>query len=583
MRWRERVVVFALMLSAVYVLFWVPFGRQEYRGPDAWNGEPAFVGGRAWADVQTLAVRFPRRWSGSPDRHAAADWLAGILNEIGLEVHRETFSAALGQSERVLLENVWGVSRGSKRSEEIVVALGNYDMAPTSFQAASDTAGHVGTVLELARVIHASPHRRTFVFFFPDGEEWGMLGARHFARTFADRERIVAALSIEDLDPGRFRALGIDGIGQFSGYAPMWLRSLAADAAAREGYPTEDVPPVFEWLQRAVLVSSTDQGPFLGAQIPAIDLAGRTHDQALKDAVYHMPSDTIEKIRPDAVLAFGRIQERIIRAIDSMAEVPRESDVYLRLDARQIVSGGGVSVPQVLVFGPLVASLVFRMRRGVTRDAFVRETIMLAGLLAVLLVWLAAVKLLPGAGLMPRYELYPPPPRHPLLTSVLWLPVLASAAVLAAVGWIAHRALLTTRWSKEGDSNQAGITVPLVWLLVVAGVGLIDNAFAAVTFLLLPSFLWIWIPPASGRFSRVVSALLVAVGFAVVAQLFVQYATVNLRIGWYILWYMFMAIAYGQFTLLRIVLALATVAIALRLLARGTLNPQPALRLDQLH
>ncbi|HEU4797274.1 MAG TPA: hypothetical protein VFT63_00005, partial [bacterium] len=298
--------------------------------------------------------------------------------------------------------------------------------------------------------------------------------------------------------------------------------------------------------------------------------------------VYHMPSDTIEKMLPDAVLAYGRIQERIIRAIDSMTEVPRESDTYLRLDPGHIASDWGVRLAQVLVFGPLLASVVFRLRRRLTRDGFVRESILFGTVLAVLLVWLSTVKLLPVVGFMPRYELYPPPPRHPLLTEVLWPPVVLSAAVLAAAAWIADRALRTVRLSKPVGLEQAGIVVPLAWLLAVAGIGLIDNAFGAVTFLLLPSFLWIWVSLASSRFSRVASAVLVAAGFAALVQLFAQYATVNLRIGWYILWYVFMAIAYGQFTLLRIVLALATVAIALRLLARGTLSPQPPLRLDRL-
>jgi hypothetical protein len=45
-----------------------------------------------------------------------------------------------------------------------------------------------------------------------------------------------------------------------------------------------------------------------------------------------------------------------------------------------------------------------------------------------------------------------------------------------------------------------------------------------------------------------------------------------LQIGGYILWYLFMSLAYGQFSLLRIVLALATVAIGIRLFVLGSLS-----------
>jgi hypothetical protein len=50
-----------------------------------------------------------------------------------------------------------------------------------------------------------------------------------------------------------------------------------------------------------------------------------------------------------------------------------------------------------------------------------------------------------------------------------------------------------------------------------------------------------------------------------IVLLVVQYAQ-TLRIGPHILWYLMMSLAYGQFTLLRTLLALMTIAIGLRLL-----------------
>jgi hypothetical protein len=344
--------------------------------------------------------------------------------------------------------------------------VGNYDMAPTSFQAASDTAGHVGTILELARLVSAAPHRRTFLFLFVDGEEWGMLGARHFARTFAARSRITVALSIEDLDVGRFTALGIDATGQSRGFAPFWLRELAADAARREGVRTDEVGPLFERLQRSLLVSRTDQGPFLAVGVPAIDLAGRSDDLNLKSAVYHLPADTIEKMR-----------------------------------------------------------------------------------------------------------MYPPPPRHPLLTTALPLPLLVSAVALIAAAAAATAPIRMRGGLGRMDPTHAArrVTAALSWLLILGIVGLYDNPFGAVTFLLLPGVLWIWISPGRRRLRRTANAGLALLGFVVVVLLFVQYAA-DLRIGPYNLWYVFMALAYAQFTPLQIMLTFATLAVALRLLALGTVG-----------
>ncbi|HEY3248490.1 MAG TPA: M28 family peptidase [bacterium] len=566
MRWRDRAIVFLLAaLTVAGLLLISAFGR-PYPVVPAWDGTPQFQADRAWADLVTLATRFPRRWSGTSDRRAAADWITGELRRVGLEVHRDTFAVALGERTSVLMENVWGVSRGTDRADEIVVPLGNYDMAPTSFQAASDTAGHFAAVLELARVIHAMPHRRTFVFLFPDGEEWGMLGARQFARTFPQRGQIVAALSIEDLDPGNLVALGIDGIGQFRGFAPMWMREVSMRSAAREGFPTDEVPPVFEWLQRSILVSFTDQGPFLGQGIPAIDLPGRGDDEALKDRVYHMPDDLVAYMRPAALAAYGRIQERILRSIDALDPIPRESGFYLRLGSDRTVPPLPLLAAQVAVFLPLLAAALVRGRRArLTWAAFADETRGAAAVFMPLLVWLAAVKAMPWVGLMPRYELYPPPPRHPLLTDVGWLPVLVSFGILAAALWMAQRRVRSTRRVEETPGRSAHLAALLILLAAVAGVALADNPFGAVTFLLLPALLWIWVEPCTTRLCRITNAVLVLAGFLVIVALLAQYGAL-LRIGPYILWYIFMSLAYGQFSLLRLVLALAMTAIGIRLL-----------------
>jgi peptidase M28-like protein len=553
-----------------------------YRTPAVWDGMPQFMTARAWRDVEALATRFPRRWSGSQDRARAADWLAATLAEIGLEVHRDRFEVALGQSTPVVLENVWGVSRGAGRPDEIIVAVGNYDMAPTSVQAASDTAGHVGTILELARVVHATPHHRTLTVLFPDGEEWGMLGTRHFVRTFPDRMRIVAALSIEDLDAGTLRALGIDGIGQSRGFAPMWLRALAAAAAHREQYPVEEVPPVIEWLQRSVLVSATDQGPFLAQGIASIDLAGRGGDRAQQDEIYHLPGDTIEKMRAASLGAYGRIQERIVRTIDAMPEVPVESPSYLRLASDRVVPHGRLAVVQMTLLLPLIVAAVraFRGRRrdlaplrgiaagmrGEWRDALV--------FLAVALVGLAALLVLPRVGLMADYELYPPPPRHPALTQVNWTAVAIVTSVVACFGYPLRRTLGRTARTLADAEERLGAL--FVGLLAIAIVSFLDNPFGAVTFLLAPTLGWVWVTPGTRRDHRLLNVLLIAIGFLPIVSLILQYGQA-LRIGSFILWYLMMGIAYGQFTLLRVILTLATLVVGIRLLIVSAFGRQPSL------
>lgn len=60
-------------------------------------------------------------------------------------------------------------------------------------------------------------------------------------------------------------------------------------------------------------------------------------------------------------------------------------------------------------------------------------------------------------------------------------------------------------------------------------------------------------------------------GFLMVGLLFAQYA-VTLRIGGYIFWYVFLALAYAQFAPLQIGLTCATLAVGIRLIAVGTVG-----------
>jgi hypothetical protein len=466
-----------------------------------------------------------------------------------------------------MLENVWAVSRGTDRADEIIVAIGNYDMAPTSFQAASDTAGHVGTILELARVLHGAPHRRTIVFFFPDGEEWGMLGARRFAQTFPDRQRIVAALSIEDLDASAIAALGIDGIGQFRGFAPMWLRTLAADAARREDLPTAEVTPFFEWLQRSVLVSFTDQGPLLTVGIPAIDLGGRTADRATQNRIYHLPEDTMDRMRPQSMEIYGRTQERILRAIDAAPEVPIEDSFYLRTAPGRAVARATLLIVQIAVFAPLALSILDRRRRVPFSPGARHEGFRVVAVLASLVGGLVVLKILPRLGLMADFALYPPPPRHPLLTQVNWTAVGLVALVVCALAWAVARVMRRLLAARAEAAPDAAVTILLEWLLALTIVALIDNPFGAVTFLIFPALLWVWIAPGRSTGRRASNALLIALGFVALVALIVSYGQ-RLRVGVYILWYLFMSVAYGQISLLRVLMTLVLVAIAVRLFSR---------------
>lgn len=84
-----------------------------------------------------------------------------------------------------------------------------------------------------------------------------------------------------------------------------------------------------------------------------------------------------------------------------------------------------------------------------------------------------------------------------------------------------------------------------------------------------------WVAPSARLDRRLLNGALIGVGFLPIVALIAQYGQA-LQIGPFVLWYLLMGVAYGQFTLLRVVLTLATVVVGLRLLIIGAFRPDGA-------
>jgi hypothetical protein len=162
---------------------------------------------------------------------------------------------------------------------------------------------------------------------------------------------------------------------------------------------------------------------------------------------------------------------------------------------------------------------------------------------------------------------YPPPPRHPLLIDVNWTAVAVTLIAVGGLAWLSWRIMRSRHKAAGAGDARAAVTVLRGWLLSLAVVALVDNAFGAVTFLVCPALLWVWIEPSRSWFRKAANAVLIAAGFVALIALVASYGQ-RLRIGAYILWYLFMSVAYGQINLLRTAMTLALFAIALRLFVR---------------
>lgn len=502
--------------------------------PEVWSGPPRFDAPSAYRYAAGLAEGFPYRPTGSTGAEQAAHWLVEQFAALGLQTGVQEEAVVL-EGRRVLLRNVYAVSPGTTPGTIVIVA--NHDMAPTSYQAASDTAGGVGVLLELARIFAREPHQRELVFLAPDGEEWGLLGARAFARDPPpELGHLAAALVVEDLAPGQLRRVIPTMNGQFRGFTPLWLRELARRATLAEGLPFADPPPALEYADRAVLIAATDQGPFLAKYIPTIELTTTGDNPALQARIYHAPEDVMGNMRVEAFHTFGRIAERMIRTLDAgPIPLPTTRGDFVRLSDGRIVAGFFLMLAQWMIFLPLLVAIAFDLRRVPLRWALLE----FAGRFVILAATYGSVLLLPSLGLLPASELYPPPPRHPVLYRPDWVPFLVPLAIIVILSILLGR--FRPRTVPDPEARRAGA---LATLGVLAWVSFYGNAFAATIFLALPAWLWIWIAPG-GTARKILNIVLLLAGWAVVAVL-IQVQTQILQ-GANLPWYFLMGTAYGQF------------------------------------
>lgn len=551
----------SLPLLGLLLLSW---GAQPTSYSFPLPASPTFNATEAYLLGRTFAKAFPHKSTGSPDAQAAALWLAGLLGQWGYDVTVQEFTARLG--EQVTLRNVLAIRQG--QGAEAILILTNYDQAPTATESAYTSAA-VGVVLALAHSLASQPLKRGVAFAFVDGEEWGMLGAAYLAQHYPGPLPPSVALVPEYVDVGRALGIAVDPIGQFAGYSPLWLRELIAACAEKEGLAFSQPLGLEEYAQRAVLISFTDQGPLLRQGIAAVQYSTWGDRPELSRQVYHTPEDVYELVTEEALLAYGRVSACALEALEALPSLPRESSYYLATGQGRVGSNV-LPLAQAALLGPLYIFALASARR-LKREAW-REAGCYLAVLAALTGAYALAKALPLLNLLPYYELYPPPPRHPLLYQPAYGAMALWAAALLLGLYGAFR--LGRRLRPAPDQALAAEALALALLSLVA---LALNPFGA-TFLLLPAaYAWPLMGRGPTRLRRGLALLLFALGGLTIYLLIYVYSQRIYLTLPLMLWYLFMGVSYRLFTPESMLLFLSVLAAGLRLLALAWApGPRPA-------
>jgi hypothetical protein len=271
-------------------------------------------------DVEYLASpALAGRLTGTPQNDSAAAYIARRYEALGLRAlspqYQQHFIArppAHGSpSPSLPTENVFAVLPGRDRalSNEYVVVGAHFDHLGTSTEGsldpdakdavrrgADDNASGTAAVLELARLLAASPARRSIIFANFTGEEQGLLGSAYFADHLP-----VAVDSVDAM-------LNFDMVGR-----------LKNDRLIVYGVATAtEMPALLDSANRAPQLKIAAQGDgfgpsdhssFYAKNIPVLHFFTDLHDD------YHRASDTPDKINAAGEARVVAYAERVLRAI----------------------------------------------------------------------------------------------------------------------------------------------------------------------------------------------------------------------------------------------------------------------------
>jgi hypothetical protein len=565
---KDKRIIIGIIVFIIAAWLIVPFLCSTRKPAMTLSRTPlTFDASNAYRNTRDFVTQFPFRVLGTLESRQSTGFLQYFLEDQGYQVSYNHFEGNIGKRKEVVGRNVKGFLPGS--NPEILALVAHLDTARTTFQGAMDNGAAVGVLLELARALAATPTRRSILIIFTDGGEWGMLGANDAAEHYPERDKIAAVLSLDHVSIGELGTFCLQEDGQQKGFSPPWLREIAFQAAKAQGLPVRAVSGIEEHLQRSFLISRADHGPFLRAGIPAITLGSESADRERARSIYHSPQDTIENVKISSIEEFGQTAERIIRTIDEAPSIPKESSGFFRLWNNRYLRPNVIQLLHIISFLPLLAILwvsVKKYRSQLSFEKIGRELIAFLATLLPFWVIYFAIGLFRVLNQIPIYSIYPAAQKDPILINPPWNII---GAIIGSALFVAVACFVIATYSLQNftrpDFNAAKLIL-LFLSLIVVGTGLCYNSFWAMTFLLLPA--WIWAMAGYGKtvMTRIGNKILIIASSLPYIALLLIYGS-RLDLGWNFIWYQIIALSIGMFTLPAFFLGTSTAAIGIRFLA----------------
>lgn len=282
--------------------------------------QPSAMHAQLLQDVRILAADdMQGRDTGAPGGALARAYIIGRLEALGVAappVGREQPWEMQGRTREGPRTfngvNVLGVIPGTRVTDKYIVVTAHYDHVGVAengqvYNGADDNASGVATMLALAADLKRQAPEHSVLIVALDGEERGLLGARHFVEA---PPVPLSSISMNLNFDMTARAetdgkLWVTGTYQHPTFRPL-LEPIPANGAVALAFG-KDTP---EDTGNDNWVNSSDHAAFHRAQVPFLYLGVNFHPD------YHRPSDDFEGITPSVFISATELSIASFRALD---------------------------------------------------------------------------------------------------------------------------------------------------------------------------------------------------------------------------------------------------------------------------
>jgi hypothetical protein len=281
--------------------------------------QPSAMHAQLLEDVRILAAdEMQGRDTGAPGGALARAYIVGRLEALGVAapaMGREQPWEMTGRTREGPKTfngvNVIGVVPGTRVTDRYIVVTAHYDHVGTNdgqiFNGADDNASGVATMLALAADLKRQAPEHSVLIVALDGEERGLLGAKHFVEAPpVPLSSITMNLNFDMTARAETDGkLWVTGTYQNPALRPI-LEPIAANGAVALAFGKDTPQDTGEdnWVE------ASDHAAFYRAQVPFLYFGVNYHPD------YHRPSDDFEKITPSVFISATELSIAGFRALD---------------------------------------------------------------------------------------------------------------------------------------------------------------------------------------------------------------------------------------------------------------------------